>query len=489
MSASGLNLFSFSGKNRILHLTWFAFFLSFLVWFNHAPLLFSLRETFGLTDQQIKTLLILNVALTIPARIIVGMLVDALGPKRMFSLLLFVSSILCFGFAMAETYERLALMRFLLGFSGAGFVIGIRLISEWFPARQLGIAEGIYGGWGNFGSAAAAITLPSLALLFGGDDGWRYAVGFTGALALIYSVIFFFSVSDTPKGSTYFKPKKNGAMEVTSKGDFFLYLLMNIPMYAALAVLAWKLGPSNTGMLSAGFVNIAYALLAGLYLFQAVRIYQINKHVFTSIVPEIDRYSFKQVAVLDLAYMVTFGSELAVVSMLPLYFKDTFDLSIVTAGLLGSFFGTMCLVARPGGGWLSDKLGRKTTLVVVLAGLVAGYLLMSFIDSDWPVALAVLVTVFCALFVHFGTGAVFAVVPLVKRRLTGQIAGMAGAYGNVGGVTFLTVLSFVSPMIFFMVIAGSALITLVVVAFFLEEPEGHMAEVLPDGTVQVIEVP
>ncbi len=488
MSASGLNLFSFSGKNRILHLTWFAFFLSFLVWFNHAPLLVAMRETFDLTDQQIKTLLILNVALTIPARIVVGMLVDALGPKRMFSILLFISSILCFGFAMAETYERLALMRFLLGFSGAGFVIGIRLISEWFPARQLGIAEGIYGGWGNFGSAAAAMTLPSLALLIGGDDGWRYAVGLTGMMALIYSFIFYFSVTDTPKGSTYFKPKKNGAMEVTSKGDFFLYLVMNIPMYAALAVLAWKLGPSNTGMLSAGFVNSAYALLAGLYLFQAVRIYQINKHVFTSVIPEIDRYSFRQVAVLDLAYMVTFGSELAVVSMLPLFFMDTFDLSIVTAGLLGSFFGTMCLVARPSGGWISDKLGRKTTLVVVLAGLVVGYLLMSQIGSNWPVALAVLVTVFCALFVHFGTGAVFAVVPLVKRRLTGQIAGMAGAYGNVGGVTFLTVLSFVSPMIFFMVIAGSALVTLVVVAFFLEEPEGHMAEILPDGTVQMIEV-
>jgi NNP family nitrate/nitrite transporter-like MFS transporter len=488
MSASGLNLFSFSGKNRILHLTWFAFFLSFLVWFNHAPLLVAMRETFDLTDQQIKTLLILNVALTIPARIVVGMLVDALGPKRMFSILLFISSILCFGFAMAETYERLALMRFLLGFSGAGFVIGIRLISEWFPARQLGIAEGIYGGWGNFGSAAAAMTLPSLALLIGGDDGWRYAVGLTGMMALIYSFIFYFSVTDTPKGSTYFKPKKNGAMEVTSKGDFFLYLVMNIPMYAALAVLAWKLGPSNTGMLSAGFVNSAYALLAGLYLFQAVRIYQVNKHVFTSVIPEIDRYSFRQVAVLDLAYMVTFGSELAVVSMLPLFFMDTFDLSIVTAGLLGSFFGTMCLVARPSGGWISDKLGRKTTLVVVLAGLVVGYLLMSQIGSNWPVALAVLVTVFCALFVHFGTGAVFAVVPLVKRRLTGQIAGMAGAYGNVGGVTFLTVLSFVSPMIFFMVIAGSALVTLVVVAFFLEEPEGHMAEILPDGTVQMIEV-
>ena len=113
---------------------------------------------------------------------------------------------------------------------------------------------------------------------------------------------------------------------------------------------------------------------------------------------------------------------------------------------------------------------------------------MSRIDSDWPVALAVLATVFCALFVHLGTGAVFAMVPLVKRRLTGQIAGMAGAYGNVGGVTFLTVLSFVSPMTFFLVIAGASLVTLVVVALFLEEPEGHMAEVLPDGTVQMIEV-
>ncbi len=34
-----LNLLSFTGNIRILHLTWFAFFLSFAVWFNHAPLL------------------------------------------------------------------------------------------------------------------------------------------------------------------------------------------------------------------------------------------------------------------------------------------------------------------------------------------------------------------------------------------------------------------------------------------------------------------
>ena len=488
MQTSRLNLFSFTGKTRILHLSWFAFFLSFLVWFNHAPLIASMRETFGLTDQQIKTLLILNVALTIPARIIVGMLVDALGPRRMYSLLLFISSFLCFGFAMADDFERLALMRFLLGFVGAGFVIGIRMISEWIPARQLGLAEGIYGGWGNFGSAAAALILPTVALMYGGEDGWRYAVATTGALALVYSLVYFFSVSDTPKGSTYFKPKKNGAMEVTSKSDLFLYLIMNIPMYAALTVLTWKLGPANLGMLSEAVCAGIYALLVGIYCFQTIRIFQINKGVFNREVPEIERYSFRQVAVLDLAYLVTFGSELAVVSMLPLFFMDTFELSQVAAGMLASGYAFMNLVARPSGGLISDRFGRKHSLLILLVGLAAGYFLMSQIHSGWPVALAVIITMVCSFFVQSGEGAVFAMVPLVKRRLTGQIAGMTGAYGNVGAVSFLTVLSFVSPQIFFLVIAGAAILTLLAVFFFLEEPRGHMHEVLPDGTVQMIEV-
>ena len=454
MSESKLNLLSFSGRTRILHLTWFAFFLSFFVWFNHAPLLASLRETFGLSDQEIKMLLILNVALTIPARIIIGMLVDAFGPRRI----------------------------------GAGFVIGIRMIGEWFPARQVGVAEGIYGGWGNFGSAAAALSLPTIALMFGGDDGWRYAVAMTGVLTLVYSVIYFFSVSDTPKGSTYFKPKKNGGMEVTSKGDFFLYLFMNIPLYAALAVLTWKLGPANLKMLSADVSNMIFAVLVGLYIFQSLRIYQINRRVFTAEVPEFERYQFKQVAVLNLSYMVTFGSELAVVSMLPLFFMDTFDLSMVQAGMLASGYAFMNLVARPSGGLISDRFGRRKSLLILLVGLMVGYLLMGQINSSWPLLLAVMVTMGCSFFVQSGEGAVFAMVPLVKRRLTGQVAGMAGAYGNVGAVSFLTVLSFVSPQIFFLVIAAAAVVTFVAVAFFLDEPEGHMAEILPDGTVQMIEV-
>jgi len=489
MSNTKLNLLDFSNSSiKTLHLTWFAFFLTFVMWFSHAPMKPFIMEAFDMTNAQWKALLILNVALTIPARIVIGMLVDKFGPRNVFSLLLMVSAFLCWGFAFSQSYEQLALFRFLCGFIGAGFVIGIRMVGEWFPAKTVGLAEGVYGGWGNFGSAVAAWTLPAVAAyIYGGDDGWRYAIATTGVLAFIYSGIFYRLARNTPKGSTYFTPKKTGGLEVSNKKDFWFYIAMNFPIYIALAVLTWKLSPAGVSLLSETTANILWLVLIVLFFYQNYHIYQVNKEHLKSEVPEIEQYKFKQVAILDWSYFVTFGSELAVVSMLPAFFMETFNLSPVTAGLLGGAFALMNLLARPGGGYLSDKFGRKKTLSILLTGLIAGYSILSLIDSSWMIPLAVMAVMMCSFFVQAGEGAVFAMVPLVKRRMTGQIAGMVGAFGNVGGVTYLTVYSFVDTSTFFMVIAGSAVFCLVLVQF-LDEPKGHMHEVLPDGSVQLIEV-
>ena len=482
-----LNLFSFTGKMKILHMSWIAFFLTFFVWFNFAPLLGVIKTSLGLTSDEIKTLLILNVALTIPARVLIGMLTDKYGPRHVYAALLFFCSLPCFMFALAQDFTQAAIARFLLGFIGAGFVVGIRMVSEWFPANELGTAEGIYGGWGNFGSAAAAMLLPTLALLFGGDDGWRYAVGITGLLCLIFSIIWYFNVSDTPKGSTYFKPKRIGGLEVTSKGDFVFLLIMKIPLYAALALLCWKLSPQGVSILGSTATLFIYIGLAVFFLYDCYGAYRVNRDIFTQPVPEMHRYKFKQVAVLNVLYFATFGSELAVVSMLPLFFADVFELDMVYAGLLASGYAFMNLMSRPAGGLISDRCGRKATLLVLTAGLALGYAVMSVIDSSWPLALAVIAAMACSFFVQAGEGAVFAVVPLIKRRLTGQVAGMTGAYGNVGAVFYLTVLSMVSYQTFFMVIAGTAVVGFIAL-LLLEEPRGHMAEVNADGSVELISV-
>ncbi|WP_394391883.1 NarK family nitrate/nitrite MFS transporter [Shewanella woodyi] len=486
MKNEQFNIFSFSGKMKTLHLSWIAFFITFMVWFNFAPMLQSIAATLNLTKDEVKTLLILNVTLTIPARILIGMLTDKYGPRLMYSGLLAICAIPCFMFALAENFQQAAIARFLLGFIGAGFVIGIRLVSEWFDEDELGIAEGIYGGWGNFGSAAAAFSLPALTLLFD-ENGWRYAIGLTGIICLCYSIIFYQSIRDTPQGKEYEKSKVSGALEVTSKNYFFLLLLMKIPLYGALALLVWKLSPSGVNMFSPSISYTLYLSLIAIYVLDCFQAWRVNKHIFQRAIPHCHQYQFKQVAVLNVLYFATFGSELAVVSMLPLFFLEVFELSPAAAGLVASSYAFMNLMSRPGGGWLSDKFGRKPVLLILTAGLTMGYLLMGLMNSQWSVGLAIIVAMTCSFFVQSGEGAVFAAVPLIKKRLTGQIAGMTGAYGNVGAVCYLVLLSFVDYSTFFLIIALTAAIGFIFL-LFMDNLEGKTAEANTTETTNLIDV-
>ena len=479
-------LWSFRGRYRILHLTWFAFFLSFVVWFNFAPFATAVREDFGLEVSQIRTIAICNVALTVPARIIIGMLLDKYGPRITYSLLLMYAAIPCIGFALAQNFSQLVISRLALSIVGAGFVIGIRMVAEWFPPKEIGLAEGIYGGWGNFGSAGAAFTLPTLAALltFGSGDilNWRVAIALTGIIAATYGAFYFFNVQDTPSGKVYRKPKRHGGIEVTSKKDFWFLILMNLPLSGVLCLLAWRL--SKVGFLNQGQLYIVWAFLAGLYLFQAYKCWDVNKDLMVGKkrYPPADRYQFSQVAILELTYIVNFGSELAVVSMLPAFFEGTFGLSKQLAGAIAASYAFMNLMSRPGGGLISDKLGsRKWTMAVLTGCMGISYLIMARVNGGWWLPAAVLLTMTCSFFVQAGEGSTFAIVPLIKRRVTGQIAGNVGAYGNVGAVLYLTLFSLlpagdVGNRVFFEVLGVAAMIVAFVCIFFLKEPQGSFAE-------------
>lgn len=91
-----------------------------MVWFNHAPLLAVIGDSLGLSASEIKTLLILNVALTIPARVIIGMLTDKYGPRLVYALVLALCAIPCFMFALADTFEQAAIARFCWALSAPG---------------------------------------------------------------------------------------------------------------------------------------------------------------------------------------------------------------------------------------------------------------------------------------------------------------------------------------------------------------------------------
>ncbi|MBD2066507.1 NarK family nitrate/nitrite MFS transporter [Leptolyngbya sp. FACHB-671] len=475
-------LWSFSGRHRILHLTWFAFFLTFVVWFNFAPLATAVQADLGLTEAQLRTLAICNVALTVPARIIIGMLLDRYGPRLTYSCLLIYTAIPCFAFALAQDFGQLVISRLALSIVGCGFVIGIRMVAEWFSAKEIGLAEGIYGGWGNFGSAGAAFTVPTIAMagsfLAAGQVNWRLAIALTGIVSAIYGVIYYLNVSDTPPGKVYERPASSAGMEVTSQKSFWALLAMNIPLVGILGVIAWRL--TKVGFLSQTGLYVTWLLLVALYLFQAYNIWRANKPLMTGQkrYPAEERYKFSQVSVLEIGYLACFGSELAIVSMLPAFFERTFSLSAALAGGIAASYSFMNLIARPGGGLISDKIGsRKWTMTVVTALMGLGYLLMSGANEDWSLMFAIGVAMAAGFFVMASEGATFAIVPLIKRRVTGQIAGNVGAYGNVGAVAFLTIYSLlpageVGDRIFFQMLGIVALISASLCAFCLREPVG-----------------
>lgn len=491
MPLTHFKLLSFQGKTKILHLSWMAFFISFVIWFNHAPLLMLIKQDLDISDQQIEIILLLNVALTIPARVIIGMIVDRFGAKISYSVLLAACSLPCFMFALAEDFTQLAWARFLLGFIGAGFVVGVRIIGDWFPANQMGTAEGIYAGWGNFGSAFAAIVLPGLAVYFGAENGWRYAIGLTGLMALLFAVVYYRNVENLPPELAGLHGKCAATMEVSSINDLFLYMISLLPLYATLSLLTWKLSQSLNPLLSNQTALILHGLIVGTFLVHAYQLVQTNAQRLSQPIASIHHYRYRQVFLLAMAYLITFGSKLAVLSMLPLFFFNTFNatqnLSMLDAGMLASSFVISNVIARPLGGLLSDKIGRKLSLALFSAGLAVGYFLMALISPQWSLLLTVIVTLICSIFMQAAEGAIFAFVPLVRRAITGEVAGIVGAYGNAGAIVFLIVLTFVSAADFFWLLGGCCLILLALV-YWLEEPRHYITEIMPDGSVIKIEL-
>ena len=505
---------------RVLHFTWIAFFMTFYVWFNLAPLATTIQDSVGwLTSEHIKILAISNVALTIPARIVVGALIDRYGSRVVFSGLMVTMAIPTIAFAVGTTFMQLFISRLILGCVGAGFVIGIKMVAQWFPPKYIGRAEGFYAGWGNFGSAFAAMTLPWFALTVMerwfdlGDQSWRWAMAVNGIVLAGYGVMYFFLVRDTPNPQGLTKTKKTQPMMCTSYGDLAQYLVWSIPLVGALGVLAWRISNvtiDGDALLSDGGLYAIYGVLTIIYIGHAAKTLQVNIPYIKAGVPEDEKYHWGSVAALNSTYFANFGAELAVVSMLPAFFEATFEplkdssgnhiVTATVAGLVASSFAFVNLVARPLGGYLSDRMAnRKRTMLGYILGIVVGFAAMGFIskwgsgvDGDglrtvvptfggigWLV-FAVVITIAASAFVQGAEGSTFAIIPMINRRSTGQIAGMAGAYGNVGAVIYLVIYSLVDARTFFFILSAGAAVSFVITLVMLREPEDSFSESL-DG--------
>jgi NNP family nitrate/nitrite transporter-like MFS transporter len=136
---------------------------------------------------------------------------------------------------------------------------------------------------------------------------------------------------------------------------------------------------------------------------------------------------------LSLFYFVTFGGFVAMAIFLPKLLTDWFDFSLTDAGLRAAGFTIVATLARPVGGWLSDRFSGSAVLAVAFVGIGIDAVGLTWQASDPSI---VPVTIFCltmAGFLGLGNGAVFKLVPLFYPKATGAATGIVGAAGGLGG--------------------------------------------------------
>ena len=114
-----------------------------------------------------------------------GALIDRLGTRRGFLVIMVAWSLACAAHGLATGLRSLALSRFLLGAGeGGGFPAATKAVAEWFPARERSTAMGII----NAGTAIGAVIAPPLIAAIVLSANWRWAFFTCGAAGLVWTV-------------------------------------------------------------------------------------------------------------------------------------------------------------------------------------------------------------------------------------------------------------------------------------------------------------
>ncbi|HEV7219264.1 MAG TPA: MFS transporter [Terriglobales bacterium] len=366
------------------------FFWCFLMWFSTAAFSPSIAANYHLNIKALGLLASSAIWMAPVGRIVAGWAADRFGAPRTFAIILAGCGVMSIASAYATDYKTLFIERIVVAIAGVSFVVGIQHVAQWFNADEIGTAEGLYAGTGNAGAGVGALFLPRL---FGTDyhSAFLWLGVFAIALAGWYLI-------------------RGSAAKSTEQRD-----LVRVRSNIRDTVFVWSR-------------YIAIALM--------------------------------------LAYAMSFGLEIAMNAWLPGYFTRGFQHAILALGFTGVAgvqiaAGTFAAVGsftaslfRPFAGFMSDLFQRRnwTPLPLIakslpyaprLHWLAISLILITLAMAGMTIAglssslhTSVLVLVALGVFISFGTGGTFALVPLLFPDRPGAAAGFIGGVSTAAGIVY-----------------------------------------------------
>lgn len=184
-----------AGHTPTLFAAFFYFDLSFMVWVILGPLAVQISSDLQLSQAQKGLMVATPLLAGALLRIVMGVLVDHLKPKRagLIGQVIVMAALLWAWQGVLDSYASMLTLGLLLGFAGAAFAVALPLASRWYPPEHQGTALGIAGA-GNSGTAFAALLAPSLAIAF----GWQNVFGLCLIPLGLAFIIYMAMAKDAP---------------------------------------------------------------------------------------------------------------------------------------------------------------------------------------------------------------------------------------------------------------------------------------------------
>ena len=184
-----------SGHLPTLIAAFLYFDLSFMVWVILGPLAVQIAAEFSLSPAQKGFMVAIPVLAGAVLRIVLGVFVDHLGPKRtgLLAQILVVGGLVFAWLNGVHSYHQILAFGLVLGVAGASFAVALPLASRWYPPEYQGTALGIAGA-GNSGTVLASLFAPSLAVAF----GWNNVFGLAAIPLVIVLAAYIALAKDSP---------------------------------------------------------------------------------------------------------------------------------------------------------------------------------------------------------------------------------------------------------------------------------------------------
>lgn len=361
------------------------------------------------------------------------------------------------GIALSDTgtsYVTFAILAALSGIGGGAFASSMSNISFFFPKRMQGLALGLNAGLGNIGVSIMQVLLPWVMTFaafgalsgeprmlpeeLGGGATWIQNCGLVWVPILIaVAICAFLFMNNLPMhrtGSTAAALGKASWMELMG-------------LCGAGVGIALLLGVEVPGV--PDLLKIAVVLTVTVGVTLALMRYVAPKAVRESLASQFVIFGKKHNWSMTWLYTMTFGSFIGFSAAFPKLIQDVFGVlpggaanpnapDPLAYAWLGPLVGSL---ARPVGGWISDKWGGArvthwTTLVMIAATLGVAFYVKAAGASETPEAhFWPFFGLFMVLFIAtgVGNGSTFRMVPFIfEPTLAGPVLGWISAVAAYG---------------------------------------------------------